>query len=64
MTFGFSWLVYSNTFTGGLESALSFMLLVILIWKGLSYRYSKNKSAKSPDHRWYYFRIDSIKQVG
>jgi hypothetical protein len=46
MTFGFSWLVYSNTFTGGLESALSFMLVVILIWKGISYRYSKNKSAK------------------
>ena len=46
MTFGFSWMVYSNTFTGGLESALSFMLVVILIWKGISYRYSKNKSAK------------------
>jgi hypothetical protein len=46
MTFGFSWLVYSNTFTGGLESALSFMLVVILIWKGISYRYSKNKSVK------------------
>jgi hypothetical protein len=46
MTFGFSWLVYGNTFTGGLESALSFMLLVILIWKGLRYRYNKNKSVK------------------
>lgn len=45
-TFGFSWLVYSNSFTGGLESALSFMLVVILIWKGVGYRYGKNKSAK------------------
>jgi len=46
-TFGFSWLVYSNTFTGGLESALSFMLVLILLSKGISYRCSKNKQIKS-----------------
>ena len=47
MTFGFSWLVYSNIFTGGLESALSFMLVLILLSKGISYRYSKIKQIKS-----------------
>lgn len=32
--FGLSWLVYNNIFTGGLESALSFFLIVILIAQG------------------------------
>lgn len=42
--FGLSWLVYSTTFTGGLESALSFLFIILLIYFGSQYRRKKNNT--------------------
>jgi hypothetical protein len=43
MAFGFSWLVYTNIFKGGLESALSFLMVIILLKKGIEYHISSDK---------------------
>ena len=44
MAFGFTWMVYTNIFKGGLESALSFMLVVILLTIGTEYHISRERS--------------------
>ncbi len=46
ISFVFSWTVFNNTFTGGLESALS-MLMTVLTWKlAIQYHSGKNQSAR------------------
>ena len=47
MAFGLAWMVFRDVFTGGLESALSFLLVVILLGSGIQFRHSDKRTLKN-----------------
>ena len=64
MAFGLAWTVFRDVFTGGLESALSFLLVVILLGSGIQFRHADKQNPEKSAGRWHHCRTDRIKPPG